>query len=431
MAENTTMPSKLAVQVDGLGKRYAIGTLQTSRKNRTLMEELTELVYRPARMISGMRNREHPDRSAKSSFWALRNISFDVQRGEVVGIIGRNGAGKSTLLKVLTRITMPDEGRARIRGRVGSLLEVGTGFHGELTGRENTYLSGAILGMQRHEIDAKFDEIVAFSGVERFIDTPVKRYSSGMYLRLAFSVAAHLEPDILLIDEVLAVGDAEFQRKCLGKMGDVAGEGRTVLFVSHNMDAVNRLCDTGIWLEQGQIRQMGPVEDVVRGYLTEFDSEDSEKLYPVINRRYGIGLANCRTNWIPSANGTAQDLRVDIEVTSDTDMPRIGVGVGLSTDVGVQVATYDARMTDAFFDMNTGSTHLSVVFPELDQRLNEGDYVVQVNLVYRGIEKLIDLDRAARVHVPGYDVFGTGKIAKAREHGPAALPVMIRLTEDL
>ncbi len=221
--------SSIAISVEGLGKCYEIGAVRASYQ--TLRESLVDVFGGPFRRL-GAAVRRQPSANT-TTLWALRDVSFEVRRGEVVGIIGRNGAGKSTLLKVLSRITEPSAGRARIRGRVGTLLEVGTGFHPELTGRENTYLNGAILGMRRAEIDRKFDEIVAFSEVEQFIDTPVKHYSSGMYLRLAFAVAAHLEPEILIVDEVLAVGDAAFQKKCLGKMSDVAKEGRTILFVSH------------------------------------------------------------------------------------------------------------------------------------------------------------------------------------------------------
>ena len=230
--------SDVAIHVENLSKQYQIGQLH--RRNDTLRDAI----------MAGLGRLRRPSHSAnqnqKSSgtFWALKDVSFEVKRGEVMGIIGHNGAGKSTLLKILSRITEPSSGRAEIHGRVGSLLEVGTGFHQELTGRENVYLSGAMLGMRREEIDRKFDEIVDFAGVEKFLDTPIKRYSSGMNVRLGFAVAAHLEPEILLIDEVLAVGDAEFQKKCLGKMGDVAREGRTVLFVSHKMGAVLSLCPT-------------------------------------------------------------------------------------------------------------------------------------------------------------------------------------------
>ena len=216
------------------------------------------------------------------AFWALRNVSFEIDRGEVVGIVGRNGAGKSTLLKVLSRIVEPTEGTVRLRGRVASLLEVGTGFHPELTGRENIYMNGAILGMKKAEIDRKFDEIVAFSEIEQFLDTPVKRYSSGMYVRLAFAVAAHLEPEILIVDEVLAVGDHAFQKKCLGKMRDVAsGDGRTILFVSHNMSALSQLCERAILLENGRVSTIGPVKDVIQSYLrSSLDHNTAQAQFP-------------------------------------------------------------------------------------------------------------------------------------------------------
>jgi homopolymeric O-antigen transport system ATP-binding protein len=233
------MSSDLAIEAEGLGKRYVLG-----ERGR----------------VGLMRNREE--------LWALRDATFRIERGQAVGVVGMNGAGKTTLLKILSRITVPTAGEARIRGSVGSLLEVGTGFHPELTGRDNVYLNGAILGMRRREIKAKFDEIVAFAEVERFIDTPVKRYSSGMYVRLAFAVAAHLEPDILIVDEVLAVGDQSFQRKCLGKMGEVSSEGRTVLFVSHNMAAIRSLTPRAIWLDHGRIAADGETEQVISDYLT-------------------------------------------------------------------------------------------------------------------------------------------------------------------
>ena len=255
-----------AVQVDGLGKRYRIGAAE--ERPGSLRELLARMGAAPLRKLRELKRlRRFEGEDGEDVIWALRAVSFDVRHGEALGIIGRNGAGKSTLLKVLSRITRPTEGRAVVDGRVGSLLEVGTGFHMELTGRENVYLNGSILGMDRAYIDRKFDEIVEFAGVARFIDTPVKRYSSGMKVRLAFAVAAHLEPDILIIDEVLAVGDAEFQRKCLGKMDEVAGEGRTVLFVSHDMDAITRLCHRAILLEGGRVVRDGPAPEVVHAYL--------------------------------------------------------------------------------------------------------------------------------------------------------------------
>jgi len=247
----------ITISVRGLGKKYAIGGPR--EKYLTFRDAIVSSVKAPVRRLS---SREPPQ-----EFWALKDISFNVEQGEVVGIIGRNGAGKSTLLKILSRITTPTEGTVDLYGRVGSLLEVGTGFHPELTGRENIFLSGSILGMKRSEIDAKLDDIVKFSEIEKFLDTPAKRYSSGMYVRLAFAVAAHLDPEILLVDEVLAVGDAAFQKKCLGKMGEVAKEGRTVLFVSHNMTMISSLCRKGILLNEGNLQFEGPVEDAINTYL--------------------------------------------------------------------------------------------------------------------------------------------------------------------
>jgi len=252
----------VAIEVDGIGKQYRLG--EGRRRPAHPGEALAGLWRRTPRRLNGARAAPSDD-----TIWALRDVSFTVEQGEAVGIIGRNGAGKSTLLKVLARITEPTTGAADIFGRVVSLLEVGTGFHPELTGRENIFLNGAIMGMRRAEIERKFDEIVSFSEVERFIDTPVKRYSSGMYLRLAFAVAAHLEPEILLVDEVLAVGDAAFQRKCLGKMGSAAHQGRTVLFVSHNMGAVAQLCGRAFWIADGEIKLSGPAQQVVTAYLSE------------------------------------------------------------------------------------------------------------------------------------------------------------------
>jgi len=261
--------SDVVIRVQELGKRFFIGA--QPERYKMLRDTIVGAARKPWRLLSGPWGRKK--RSSQEIFWALKDISFEVKQGEVVAIIGRNGAGKSTLLKILSRIAEPTEGFAEIRGRVGSLLEVGTGFHPELTGRENIYLSSAIMGMRRSEIDRKFDEIVAFAEVERFIDTPVKHYSSGMGLRLGFAVAAHLEPEILMVDEVLAVGDAEFQKKCLGKMQDVACAGRTVLFVSHNLVAVQSLCTRAIWLNQGRIRANGEVERIVGEYLENFGED--------------------------------------------------------------------------------------------------------------------------------------------------------------
>ncbi|MBN2145997.1 MAG: ABC transporter ATP-binding protein [Anaerolineales bacterium] len=253
----------VAIRVENLSKRYQLGHAQ--QRHDTLRDQLVAGLKAPIQRLRVGRSAAQAD----DTLWALKDVSFDVKRGEVVGIIGRNGAGKSTLLKILSRITEPTSGRAVINGRVGSLLEVGTGFHPELTGRENIYLNGAILGMRRAEIDRKFDEIVAFSEIEKFLDTPVKRYSSGMYVRLAFAVAAHLEPEILLVDEVLAVGDAAFQNKCLGKMANVARSGRTVFFVSHNMNAIQKICDRGVLLGNGKVIADEKAKRVVELYLEQ------------------------------------------------------------------------------------------------------------------------------------------------------------------
>jgi lipopolysaccharide transport system ATP-binding protein len=260
--------SDVAVRVNGLGKRYQLGR---PRHSNSLRERLVHLLKAPARRLKARRTGGSAETEA---FWALKDVSFDVREGEVVGIIGRNGAGKSTLLKILSRISEPSEGEAEISGRIGSLLEVGTGFHPELTGRENVYLNAAILGMRRTDVVRKFDDIVQFAEVDRFVDTPVKHYSSGMYMRLAFAVAAHMEPDILIVDEVLAVGDAQFQKKCLGKMGEVSRKGRTVLFVSHNMGAVLGLCQKAVWLKSGRVNLVGPAQEVV----SEYGSDQAEQV---------------------------------------------------------------------------------------------------------------------------------------------------------
>jgi lipopolysaccharide transport system ATP-binding protein len=256
-----------SIEVENISKRYRI--TQGVAGYRTLRETLTDVALAPLRRL------KHGTGDTRvQDFWALRDVNLQIKPGEVVGLVGRNGAGKSTFLKILSRITKPTTGRVRLNGRVGSLLEVGTGFHPELSGRENIYLNGAILGMSKNEITRKFDEIVEFAEISKFLDTPVKRYSSGMYVRLAFAVAAHLEPEILLVDEVLAVGDAAFQRKCMGKMGQVAQQGRTILFVSHNMAAITRLCQKAIWFDKGQLRESGPAEEIVQKYLA-FGAEDA------------------------------------------------------------------------------------------------------------------------------------------------------------
>ncbi|GAB4418069.1 MAG: ABC transporter ATP-binding protein [Anaerolineae bacterium] len=420
------MDSELAIEAVGLGKKYRIGGVID--RNRTLRDSLGGLLRRQARALRALGNGERRASRAENVIWALRDVSFTVRRGEVLGVIGRNGAGKSTLLKVLTRISTPDEGYARIRGRVGSLLEVGTGFHGELTGRENIYLSGAVLGMRREEIDRKFDEIVEFAGVERFIDTPVKRYSSGMYLRLGFSVAAHLDPEILLVDEVLAVGDAEFQKKCLGKMGDVAGEGRTVLFVSHNMDAVRQLCHSALWLERGHLQQIGPATEVIQAYLADTVQENSGVVFPIMNEHHGIGFNDVRLALQPTEGGV-HDLRLSLEVLARQAMPRVGIGIELLTNMGARVAYLDERLTNFIFDMHPGINRFEIECPAIDRLLAEGDYVVNLWLTMANIDALVTLDRAAALRIPGTDLYGSGLYVDVHRHGPVLLPLRARRIE--
>ncbi len=324
-----------AIRVEDLGKRYRIGGMPSGY--RTLRDALASSLRRLSR-------RESPP--SKDTIWALRHINFNVERGQVLGIVGRNGAGKSTLLKLLSRVTDPTEGKAEIYGRVGSLLEVGTGFHPELTGRENIYLNGAILGMKRAEIERKFDEIVDFAEVRKFIDTPVKRYSSGMYLRLAFGVAAHLEPEILVVDEVLAVGDAEFQRKCLGKMSDVAQEGRTVLFVSHNMSAILRLTEETIVLDKGEIVMRGPTPEAVDFYMTSEMARSGERRwepgddYQTDNPFHPLAIRVLDSQGrVADRVLSSEDFSVEFEYELQEELTGLRVGVYLATSRGEQVFT--------------------------------------------------------------------------------------------
>ena len=321
----------VAVRVSGLGKLYQIGAAR--QKGEGLRHALEDGVRRLFRLGEPAR--------ATEDFWALNDVSFEVRRGECVGVIGRNGAGKSTLLKVLSRITEPTTGEVGLRGRVGSLLEVGTGFHQELSGRENIYLNGSILGMSRREIARKFDEIVAFSEVEKFLDTPVKRYSSGMYVRLAFAVAAHLEPEILIVDEVLAVGDAAFQQKCLGKMGEVVGHGRTVLFVSHNMSAIQSLCTLGVVLEDGRLGYAGDLVGALARYSQTHAGGDywvrADGAAPPLH----FARAGCRTG----GRQPALTLNLDLHLRGTGQHPPAFVAVDLVSMTGVVVLQGVPRLT--------------------------------------------------------------------------------------
>ena len=333
------MAADVVIRAEGLGKRYELGHAAERERYVALRDVLMRGAHGVLRRTADMlRGRAVIPGDTVEEFWALRDVSFEVKRGEVLGIIGRNGAGKSTLLKILSRITEPSEGRVTIKGRVASLLEVGTGFHPELTGRENIFLNGAILGMTRAEIRRKFDEIVAFAEIERFLDTPVKRYSSGMYVRLAFAVAAHLEPEILVVDEVLAVGDAEFQNKCLGKMDEVAREdGRTVLFVSHNMGTLTSVCASAILLEGGRIREIGAAGKIVESYLNS--SDDRERVeFPADGNRACITAVSVDTQELRSGNFAAT-----IEFNSPHPLnPPIG-GIVIANQAGIPVWVSNGR----------------------------------------------------------------------------------------
>jgi lipopolysaccharide transport system ATP-binding protein len=320
------------IKVENLSKQYRIGAREGYR---TFRETLVDAAKAPFKQVLHLFNPTSGLRPLTSELiWALKDVSFEVKQGEVVGIIGRNGAGKSTLLKILSRITEPTEGRVEMRGRVGSLLEVGTGFHPELTGHENIYLYGAILGMDRWEVTRKFDEIVAFAELEKFIDTPVKKYSSGMYMRLAFAVAAHLEPEILLVDEVLAVGDAAFQKKCLGKMGDVSKQGRTVLFVSHNMGAITRLCSRSFWLDHGLVRMQGLTSEAIASYLREDLSADTAETRWAVSEAPGDEYLRLRSVRVCQPRGSPST-RIDItkpfeiEINTEVLKPTDDVVIGL------------------------------------------------------------------------------------------------------
>jgi len=335
------------IRVENVAKKYILGGNGSPNGLRHVVQHAATAPLRWFRNRSAQPTSASAHGAAKDrEFWALNGVSFDIQRGEVVGIIGRNGAGKSTLLKILSRITEQTKGRVEITGRVASLLEVGTGFHPELSGRENIFLNGAILGMGRAEIKKKFDEIVAFAEVEKFLDTPVKRYSSGMYVRLAFAVAAHLEPEILIIDEVLAVGDAQFQKKCLGKMQDVARGGRTVLFVSHNMGTVTSLCSRAIWMAAGQVYRTGPVREVVNDYLSKgmasnYQSVDlKEVARPSYVHDTRLRLENIE--WltdVPLQHGERAEALIRFTITSPVD--DVSVGIGFSTIEGTRLLSYD------------------------------------------------------------------------------------------
>lgn len=403
------------IQARGLSKCYRLGS--SVAFGHTFREMLVD---RTRQLFGKRRRREESD----ESFWALRDVSFDVQPGEVVGVIGHNGAGKSTLLKLLSRITDPSEGEARIAGRVASLLEVGTGFHPELTGRENIYLNGSILGMTRGEITRQFDAIVDFSGVERFLDTPVKRYSSGMTVRLAFAIAAHLQPEILLVDEVLAVGDVAFQKKSLGKMQDVVhDEGRTVLFVSHNMDSIRALCDHVMVLDHGELRGLLATDDAIRLYY-ELLAGESEA--PLLERRRarkcdhapvfaGVTLRGETGERVVPCGGA---LDIDIDLTNLEDVTAGECGVIIRNEQGQRVVLFQSQYHADLVLRGVSSGKLRCTIPNLN--LAPGTYHVDLALFDQ--PEVIDwVERAATFDIVFADLFGTGKIPDASQ-GHVVLP---------
>ena len=404
---------EIAIRVQNLGKQFTIGR---SEQNKTLAEGLTHAVRAPFRVVAALaRGQWRRQRQADNAIWALEDVSFEVKHGEVVGVIGRNGAGKSTLLKILSRITAPTRGQAEIHGRVGSLLEVGTGFHPELTGRENIYLNGAILGMKRVEISRKFDEMVEFSEIGRFIDTPVKQYSSGMYLRLAFAVAAHMEPEILLVDEVLAVGDAAFQKKCLGKMSDVAHQGRTVLFVSHNMAAVSSLCSRVVALKDGRVWADGSTQ-VIQDYLESLAERPTEGERQSVSPSQKIWITRV---WCADRNGqevpvvmSGQDVSVCLEYRCRepisppdfalTIYDRLGQGIFYCDSACTPCGPRPARLAERGV-VRCAITRLPLV---------EGSYRINV-LVHRNRQAEDHVEGATRMVVEAGDFYRNGRLPPA------------------
>ncbi len=400
-----------AVRVENISKRYRIGTAQTRFRYGMLREVLVDSVIAPIRMAGSLIRRSRGEQrkaTPRNYIWALKDVTFDLEEGRVLGIVGRNGAGKSTLLKILSRVTEPTQGTVTVRGRVGSLLEVGTGFHPELTGRENIYMNGAILGMKRAEIDAKFDEMVDFSEVSQFIDTPVKRYSSGMYLRLAFAVAAHLEPEILVVDEVLAVGDAEFQKKCLGKMGDVARQGRTVLFVSHNMSAILRLTQEAIVLNRGKLIMRAATQEAVDFYLSSGQTQAGERTWesqdiPQDSAPFEpvrLSIKDMRGKVADTIRST-EPVQVEFEYCLHNPVAGLRVGFYLSTMRGEYVLTsFDTDESGLYEKYATRQRGRYISRCEIPaDLLNEGRYSLGINASSFGVRRYFQVENALAFNV--------------------------------
>ena len=410
--------SDIAVQTVGLGKRYRRVLAGQRHSYQTLRETLADAARAPLRRLRKARSDRIGAPDAPEHFWALRDVSLEISHGEAVGIVGRNGAGKTTLLKILSRVTEPTEGWAELHGRVGSLLEVGTGFHPELSGRENVFLNGAILGMTKKEIASKFDEIVAFAEVEDFIETQVKHYSSGMYMRLAFSVAAHLEPEILLVDEVLAVGDVSFQAKSLGKMSEVARGGRTVLFVSHNMAAINALCEKAIWIERGRIAQIGPSAEVTEA-CTRFQKQGSgneERIgYSVdvtkLNQpQRGFTLTDCQIRNpanLGTGSRTGDPLEVVLDYRSHDQFISPAFVVRIKDMYGQELIRL-ASSPMGGFHIDRLHSHGRVQLSIERLPLVAGHYLIDVDFIRPGFEAIARFDTVAEFEVDLFDYYGHG-----------------------
>lgn len=402
------------IQVKNLSKAYQLGQIGTGTISRDL-----------ERWFARIRGKEDPylkigetnDRTSKGTsgiVWSLKDINFDIDQGDAIGVIGRNGAGKSTLLKLLSRVTAPTTGLIRVKGRIASLLEVGTGFHPELSGRENIFLNGAILGMRKREIAAKFDEIVDFAGVERYVDTPVKRYSSGMYVRLAFAVAAHLESEILIVDEVLAVGDAEFQKKCLGKMGEVSqGEGRTVLFVSHNMASVKQLCKKGIVLDKGSIGFNGSVENAIQFYKELGITKENKAIIELIKVKHAaltIDSVSINNSQKALVELRKTDVNLDIEINGyASESLQLNIEVKIFTLEGVLVSFYSpAHLYAEILTIGKGAFSFKDNL-QLPENFVNGEYYINIELDYPNMERYLTIDgisliKSGRMTASGRDI---------------------------
>lgn len=378
------MSTENVIEVDGLGKRYKLGVIGGATLADDLKVAWAKLRGKPNPLIP-LEEIGNEQRTG-DYFWALKNIDFTVPKGQILGIIGHNGAGKSTLLKLLSRITLPTEGEVRMKGRSSSLLEVGTGFNPELTGRENIFLNGAILGMTRAEIQGKLEEIIAFSGIKHHIDTPTKRYSSGMKVRLGFAVAAHLEPEILIIDEVLAVGDADFQRKCMGKMKDVASSGRTILFVSHNMLSVKSLCDRVVWIHAGGIREDGDTETVVRNYLKTYSSESNLRTWQGEERPNKLGVYLNRVQVRSKEELLVWTKPFEIEIEYENTSPELSrFNIGIHLYSGDDVLVFASSLRERDTEKNEPFQGIQTVSCEIPgELLNAGEYRVVVNFFLNG-----------------------------------------------